>query len=83
MAIAAWGSTAAVRDAVRRRLQGLFIVVVNDGPRLGDPYIGVLSITALLWFSPLLGGLIIMMTCAVFLRVHRGPSEYDALDANT
>lgn len=71
---------AAVPDEMRGRLQGLFTVVVNGGPRVGDLYVGALSLTALLWFPPLLGGLIIIVMCAVFLRVYRTLRDYDALD---
>ncbi len=71
---------AAVPDVMRGRLQGLFTVVVNGGPRVGDLYVGVLSLTALLWFPPLLGGLIIIVVSAVFLRIYRSLREYDALD---
>ncbi len=71
---------AAVPDIMRGRLQGLFTVVVNGGPRVGDLYVGALSLTALLWFPPLLGGLIIIVICAVFLRVYRSLRDYDALD---
>ncbi len=71
---------AAVPDVMRGRLQGLFTVVVNGGPRVGDLYVGTLSLTALLWFPPLLGGLIIIVVCAVFLRVYRSLRDYDALD---
>jgi len=71
---------AAVPDVMRGRLQGLFTVVVNGGPRVGDLYVGALSLTALLWFPPLLGGLIIIIVCAVFLRVYRSLRDYDALD---
>jgi len=70
----------AVPDIMRGRLQGLFTVVVNGGPRVGDLYVGVLSLTALLWFPPLLGGLVIIVVCAVFLRVYRSLRDYDALD---
>jgi hypothetical protein len=71
---------AAVPDIMRGRLQGLFTVVVNGGPRVGDLYVGVLSLTALLWFPPLLGGLMIIVVCAVFLRIYRSLREYDALN---
>lgn len=47
---------ASVPDAMRGRLQGLFTVVVTGGPRVGDLYVGVLSVTALLWMPPPLGG---------------------------
>jgi hypothetical protein len=40
----------------------------------------VLSLTALLWFPPLLGGVVIIVVSAVFLRIYRGLREYDALD---
>lgn len=73
---------AAVPDAMRGRLQGIFIVVVAGGPRVGDLYMGVLSLTALLWFPPLLGGLVIMVAAAVILRLQRSLREYDALNPN-
>lgn len=71
---------AAVPDIMRGRLQGLFTVVVNGGPRVGDLYVGVLSLTALLWFPPLLGGLVIIVSAGVILRIYRSLREYDALD---
>lgn len=71
---------ASVPDAMRGRLQGLFIVVVTGGPRIGDLYVGVLSLTALLWFPPLLGGIVIMVAAAVILRVQHSLRRYDALD---
>jgi MFS family permease len=71
---------AAVPDVMRGRLQGLFTVVVTGGPRVGDLYVGVLSLGALLWFPPLLGGLVIIVAAAVIVRVARGLREYDALD---
>lgn len=71
---------AAVPDEMRGRLQGIFTVVVTGGPRVGDLYVGVLSLTALLWFPPLLGGLVIMVAAAVILRMTRSLREYDALD---
>lgn len=39
-----------------------------------------LSVTALLWFPPLLGGVVIMVAAAVILRVQRTLRAYDALD---
>jgi len=71
---------ASVPDAMRGRLQGLFTVVVTGGPRIGDLYVGALSVTALLWFPPLLGGLVIVVAAAVILRVQRTLREYDAED---
>lgn len=71
---------AAVPDEMRGRLQGIFTVVVTGGPRIGDLYVGVLSLAAILWFPPLLGGLVIAVAAAVILRVQRSLREYDALD---
>ncbi len=70
----------AVPDEMRGRLQGIFTVVVTGGPRVGDLYVGVLSLTALLWFPPLLGGLVIVVAAAVILRVQKSLRNYDALD---
>ncbi len=71
---------AAVDDSLRGRMQGLFIVVVTGGPRIGDLFVGVLSLTALLWLPPLLGGVVIIVAVAVIVRVTRSLREYDALD---
>lgn len=71
---------ASVPDHMRGRLQGLFTVVVTGGPRIGDLYVGVLSVTALLWFPPLLGGLVIVVAAAVIVRVQRTLRFYDAAD---
>jgi len=71
---------ASVPDAMRGRLQGLFTVVVTGGPRVGDLYVGALSVAAMLWFPPLLGGLVIMVAAGVILRMQRGFREYDAED---
>lgn len=69
----------AVPDAMRGRLQGLFIVVVTGGPRVGDLYVGLLAATALLWFPPLLGGVLIVVIVAAAMRRTRSFAEYDAL----
>jgi MFS family permease len=69
----------AVPDAMRGRLQGVFIVVVAGGPRLGALYAGTLATFAALWFPPLLGGVVIV--CLVALLARRNPRfrAYDAL----
>ena len=69
---------AAVPDAVRGRLQGIFIVVVTGGPRLGALYAGTLATVAALWFPPLLGGLIIVALVAVLVRLSPRFRLYDA-----
>lgn len=69
---------AAVPDAMRGRLQGVFIVVVTGGPRLGALYVGVLSTFAALWCPPLLGGLIIIGLVATLSRLTPRFRTYDA-----
>lgn len=70
---------AAVPDEMRGRQQGIFIVIVTGGPRLGALYVGTLSTVAALWVPPLLGGILIAGIVAVLLRVaHPGFRAYDA-----
>ena len=70
----------AAPDNMRGRVQGVFIVVVTGGPRLGDAYVGLVAATTLLWLPSLLGGVLIIGL--VFLLVHRyrGFHNYDALN---
>lgn len=68
----------ATPDDMRGRLQGIFMVVVTGGPRLGDLYAGILTSLVALWFPPVLGGLIIMMLVATLLRVLPTFRHYDA-----
>ncbi|GAA3597297.1 MFS transporter [Klugiella xanthotipulae] len=68
----------AVPDAMRGRLQGLFIVVVTGGPRVGDLYVGLLATTALLWLPPLLGGVMIVLLVAILMRTVGSFARYDA-----
>jgi MFS family permease len=70
----------AVPDNVRGRLQGVFTVVVTGGPRVGDLYVGVLTVFAALWFPPLLGGFLIVALAALILRLVPTFRAYDALD---
>ncbi|NQX26761.1 MFS transporter [Microbacteriaceae bacterium VKM Ac-2854] len=69
----------AVPDNMRGRLQGVFIVVVSGGPRVGDLYTGLLASFALLWLPPLAGGLVIVLLIAVLLRLNPRFRHYDAL----
>lgn len=71
---------AAVPDTMRGRLQGVFIVVVAGGPRVGALYVGVLTTFTALWFPPLLGGLVIVLLVLVAMRAYRGFLAYDAQD---
>lgn len=70
----------AVPDNMRGRLQGIFMVVVTGGPRLGDLYIGLTAAALALWMPPVLGGILIITLIALLLRSQRGFREYDALD---
>ena len=71
---------AAVPDAMRGRLQGIFVIVVAGGPRLGALYAGALATLTALWFPPLLGGLLVIGLVAVFVRLNPGFRAYDAED---
>lgn len=61
----------AVPDQMRGRLQGIFVVVVTGGPRVGDMYMGILATAVALWFPPLIGGMAIMGLIAVLTRLYR------------
>lgn len=69
---------AAVPDAIRGRLQGIFIVVVAGGPRLGALYAGTLATLTALWFPPLLGGFVILGLVGVLVRLSPRFRAYDA-----
>lgn len=69
----------AVPDAVRGRLQGIFIVVVAGGPRVGALYAGVLATATALWVPPLLGGFVIIGLVALLVRLSPRFRAYDAL----
>lgn len=68
----------AVPDTIRGRLQGIFIVVVTGGPRLGALYAGTLATLTALWFPPLVGGLIIIALVATLVRLTPRFRAYDA-----
>ena len=69
---------AAVPDAVRGRLQGIFIVVVAGGPRVGALYAGTLATITTLWFPPLVGGILIIAIVATLARLSPRFRAYDA-----
>lgn len=69
----------AVPDAMRGRLQGIFIVVVAGGPRVGALYAGVLATATALWVPPLLGGFVIVGLVALLVRRSPRFRAYDAL----
>lgn len=68
----------AAPDEMRGRLQGIFMVVVTGGPRLGDLYAGFLASAIALWFPPVLGGVCIMALALVILRAVPRFRQYDA-----
>lgn len=70
---------AAVPDAMRGRLQGIFIVVVAGGPRIGALYAGTLASLTALWCPPLLGGAVVIVLITLLLRRVPRFREYDAL----
>ena len=70
----------AVPDSMRGRTQGVFIVVVTGGPRLGDAYIGLIAATTLLWLPSLLGGVLIIGLVFLLVQTHRSFRGYDALN---
>jgi MFS family permease len=69
---------AAVPDAIRGRLQGVFIVVVAGGPRVGALYAGVLATLTTLWLPPLLGGFVIIGLVSFLVRLSPRFRAYDA-----
>ena len=70
----------AAPDEMRGRLQGVFMVVVAGGPRVGDVYAGVAATLVALWFPPLLGGFAIIGIIAVLVRIQGTFLAYDARD---
>lgn len=68
---------AAAPDDVRGRLQGVFIVVVTGGPRVGDFFTGLVAKTDQLWLPPVVGGVLVIALVALLVR-RRGFLRYDA-----
>ncbi|MFD5225188.1 MFS transporter [Microbacterium sp. NPDC058342] len=71
---------AAVPDAMRGRLQGIFVIVVAGGPRVGALYAGALATATSLWFPPLLGGFLVIGLAAALARLTPRFRSYDALN---
>lgn len=69
---------AAVPDTMRGRLQGVFIIVVAGGPRIGALYAGTLASITTLWLPPLLGGLLVIALVALLARRSSRFRAYDA-----
>ncbi|USQ77922.1 MFS transporter [Ornithinimicrobium cryptoxanthini] len=71
---------AATPDHLRGRLQGIFIVVVAGGPRLGELVSGTIASAWTEWGALLLGGLACVVAMLSLARVQRGFLTYDARD---
>jgi MFS family permease len=69
----------AAPDNMRGRLQGIFIVVVTGGPRMGDLYVGLIALVGALWLPPVLGGVLIVVLIGLLIRVQSTFRHYDAL----
>lgn len=69
---------AATPDALRGRLQGIFIVVVAGGPRLGDVLLGGVAERSSEAVAALAGGLACILGAAWFAWRHPGFRAYDA-----
>jgi hypothetical protein len=71
---------ASAPDAMRGRIQSVFVVVVTAGPRVGDLYIGAMStVSVALWPGPVAGGALIVVLIFLLMRAQRSFREYDAL----
>lgn len=69
---------AATPDHLRGRLQGIFIVVVAGGPRLGELVAGSIAAAWSEWGALIIGGLACMAAMLTLARLQRGFMEYDA-----
>ena len=70
----------ATPDAMRGRLQGVFIVVVAGGPRLGDFTAGTVAAINTETFAVVSGGCACMVAVGLLATRYRGFARYDAAD---
>ena len=70
----------ATPDAMRGRLQGVFIVVVAGGPRLGDFTAGTVAAISTEAFAVVSGGCACMVAVGLLAARYRGFARYDAAD---
>ncbi len=70
----------ATPDDMRGRLQGVFIVVVAGGPRLGELLLGALSTRFGEGGAAVIGGIACVVILALLVRGQRGFWSYDAHD---
>lgn len=71
---------AATPDHLRGRLQGVFIVVVAGGPRLGDLVSGSVATVSSEAFAAVAGGIACVVAVAALTAWQRGFLRYDAQD---
>ena len=71
---------AATPDAMRGRLQGVFVVVVAGGPRLGDLVLGTAAEHAGEAWAALGGGLLCVLVLLAVVALQRRFWDYDARD---
>lgn len=69
---------AATPDHLRGRLQGIFIVVVAGGPRLGELVSGTVASVWSEWGALVLGGVACMVAMVSLARAQHGFLSYDA-----
>jgi hypothetical protein len=69
----------ATPDQMRGRLQGVFIVVVAGGPRLGDLVLGIQSSWLGEAWAAVIGGLTCVVLLTVVVAIQRRFLSYDAL----
>jgi hypothetical protein len=69
---------AATPDHLRGRLQGVFIVVVAGGPRLGDLVAGTGATAGGEAFAAIAGGILCVMAVGALSAWQRGFLRYDA-----
>lgn len=70
---------AAVPDALRGRMQGVFTVVVTGGPRLGQMFAGTVATLTSLWVPAVVGGILVVVLVIVAVARVRSFHDYDAL----
>ena len=68
----------ATPDNLRGRLQGVFIIVVAGGPRLGDLLLGSVAVAVGEPLTAVIGGLACILSVVLLSSIWRGFARYDA-----
>lgn len=68
---------AAAPDEMRGRMQGIFMVVVQAGPRIGDLIAGTIAALLGLWSPPVLGGVLVIALVWMLTRTSPRWRAYD------